>query len=206
MKISKAILLSSLLLPLMTTGLHAETVPVVWTPPSGMEPGPISGTEANFITHAKGVGVELSTTGLPAGHVVTVWFVAIQNPDKCSSRPCIPPEAMGKADVMNTVARNAGGGIVGPDGNFRIASFTPTGAVFGNLFNSTLDSPETAEIHMAIHDHGPLIADRAYEMTTTYRGSCTDKSVPPFYPDTARVDGTKGDYPCKVIQVGILMQ
>lgn len=191
---------------LAATQAAAEAVPMRWTPPSGMTPGPVNGTMALIETSAAGVGSVLETHSLPPGHVVTVWFVAIQKPQLCSKRPCTPPDGMGKAALVDSVVANAGGGIVAADGTFRHASFTPAGKVHGNFFTSMLTSPETAEIHLAVQDHGPLIADRAEDMMGSYRANCTDASVPPFYPDTARVDGTPGDYACKVLQFAVLVQ
>ena len=58
----------------------------------------------------------IETGGLTPGNAVTMWFVAIQNPEDCAANPCTPVEAMGMADQMNTVATNGGGAVVGADG------------------------------------------------------------------------------------------
>lgn len=185
---------------------QAETVHFSWTPGSGMTPGPVASAEATFATNSDGISMHLASSNLTPGNVVTVWFVAIQNPAGCSTTPCIPPDGMGKADVMNTVATLAGGTVVEADGTITMNGFMPVGEVYGNFFDTKLETPEIAEVHLAIQDHGPLNADRAAEMMTSYRDGCTDASVPPFYPETARSSGMVGSYGCKVLQFAVLLQ
>ena len=177
-----------------------------WVPPSGMTPGPIEGTQAVLKTSAAGATMQVSTTGLKPGNVVTIWWVAVQSPENCKSRPCGPKEAMGEADLMNTVATNAGGIVVNRDGSIRMNSFLPVGSVVGNFFESQFTKPETSEFHFVIHDHGPLIPDMAADMLTTYRGGCTDESIPPYYPDSARTDGMPGANSCNTAQVALFVQ
>ena len=194
------------LLSLSTSTALADSLQMSWVPPSGMPPGPIEGTEAILNTSSTGATMQVSTRGLKPGHVVTIWWVAIQNPENCEKRPCGPHEAMGKADMMNTVATNAGGTVVEHDGTIRLNSFLPIGPVAGNFFDTQFTKPKTSEFHFVIHDHGPLIPDMAADMLSSYRGGCTDESIPTFYPDSARADGTPGANPCNTAQVALFIQ
>lgn len=191
---------------LLGTAAQAENAPFNWTPPSGMTPGPIAGTNANIVTNSDGIAMQLETVHMTPGHVVTVWFVAIQSPENCTSTPCAPPEGMGSPVLMNTVATLAGGAVISEDGSLSMSGFMPVGDVSGNFFDTQLETPESAEIHLAIHDHGPLNAERAAEMMSGYRAGCTDASVPPFYPETARTDGMVGPFDCKVLQFAYVLQ
>ncbi|MBT8413524.1 MAG: hypothetical protein KJO30_04260 [Boseongicola sp.] len=184
----------------------ADTLPMSWVPPSGMTPGPIEGTRAVLETSAAGASMMIETKGMTPGHAFTVWWVAVQSPENCDSRPCSPMDAMGRADLMNSVASNAGGGIVNDDGTVRFASYLPVGDVPGNFYPSTFDQPLTAEFHLVIQDHGPLIPEMAAEMLGGFRGGCTDESVPPFYPATAMNDGTPGPNDCNTAQVALFIQ
>lgn len=204
MKISEILLACGL--AFMATAGAADTLPMSWVPPSGKTPGPIDGTQALLITSPAGASVRIKTKGMTPGNAFTVWWVAVQSPENCSSRPCSRDDAMGKADIMNTVATNAGGGIVNNDGTVEIASFLPIGTVEGNLFESTFNRPLTAEIHLVIQDHGPLIPDVAADMLSTYRGGCTDGGVPPFYPASAMSDGMPGPNTCETAQVALFIQ
>ena len=191
----------------LTSGLaFADTLPMSWVPPSGMKPGPIEGTSAVLETTTAGASMLIETKGMTPGHAYTVWWVAVQSPENCESRPCSPMDAMGRADLMNSVASNAGGGVVNADGTLRFASFLPVGQVKGNFYQSTFDKPLTSEFHLVIQDHGPLIPEMAADMLAGFRGGCTDESVPPFYPETAMKDGTPGPNACNTAQVALFMQ
>lgn len=190
-------------LSLLAAPAGADTLQLSWAPPSGMSPGPIEGTQAVLNTSASGATMQVATTGLKPGHVVTIWWVAVQNPENCKTRPCGPKEAMGSADLMNTVATNAGGTVVDKNGNIRVNSFLPVGPVAGNFFKTRFTKPEASEYHFVIHDHGPLIPELAADMLSSYRGGCTDDSIPPYYPDSARADGTPGVNSCNTAQVAL---
>lgn len=181
-----------------------RTLPLSWTPPSGNTPGPVDGTTALLVTGPDGASMHLSSVGLTPGNAVTVWFVALQNPHLCKKNPCTPVEAMGMPE-METVAVNGGGTVVPADGTIEVSAHLPAGAVPTNLFRTDFVSPETAEYHLVIHDHGPLILELAADMLSSFRGGCTLESVPPHYPETARSDGEGGPNTCGSRQVALFV-
>ena len=190
----------------MASGASADmrTLPLSWVPPSGKTPGPIEGTTARLVTGPEGASMHLQTTGLSPGNAVTIWFVAVQKPELCEKNPCSPVEAMGMLE-METVAVNGGGTIVSKDGTIEVSAHLPAGKVPTNLFDKDFVSPETAEYHLVIHDHGPLIPELAADMVSSYRGGCTLDSVPPHYPDSARTDGEGGPNTCRTQQVALFV-
>lgn len=179
------------------------TKPMSWTPPSGQPPGPIEGTSAVLEKGSFGAAMALKTSGLTPGDVVTIWWVAVQNHQNCKANPCTPQEVMGDGDKNDVVATLAAGGIVGKDGTISLAGYLPKGEVDGNFFSTTFHSPETAEYHLPMHNHGPLDPNIAEEMLTSFRAGCTDESLPPFYPESAKADGQKGTFDCKTVQVSM---
>ena len=183
----------------------ADTLPMSWTPPSGMTPGPIEATSAHLWTGPDGASAMIETGGLTPGNAVTMWFVAIQNPEDCAANPCTPVEAMGMADQMNTVATNGGGAVVGADGRVRISAFLPTGNVARNFYDTAFTDPETSEYHLVVHDHGPLLPELAADQLSSFRGGCTADSVPPFYPESSRTDGEGGPNTCVSRQVALFV-
>lgn len=195
-----------LLLIVAASGAAAETrtLPMSWTPPSGQTPGPINGTLALLETGPSGASMHLTSKDLTPGHAVTIWFVALQNPHLCEKNPCTPIEAMGKPE-METIAVNGGGTVVGADGTIVVSAHLPAGKVPTNLFDTEFVSPETAEYHLVIHDHGPLIPELANDMLSSFRGGCTLESVPPHYPETARSDGNGGPNSCVSRQVALFV-
>lgn len=183
----------------------AETLPLSWAPPSGMPPEPIEGSQALLHRSAEGASVFVETSGLTPGHAVTVWFVAMQSPENCERNPCSPMDAMGRAEEMDTVAINGGGTVVDSDGHIRVSAFLPVGEVTGNFYDTTFSDPANSEYHIVVHDHGPLIAELAADMLSSFRGGCTLESVPPFYPDSSRTDGEGGPNSCVTRQVALFL-
>lgn len=181
-----------------------RTLPMSWVPPSGQTPGPIDGTTARLVTGPEGASMHLSSMGLPPGNAVTIWFVAIQKPELCKKNPCSPVEAMGMPE-MESVAVNGGGTVVPANGMIEVSAHLPAGAVPTNLFQTEFVSPETAEYHLVIHDHGPLIPELAADMLSSFRGGCTLESVPPHYPESARSDGEGGPNTCRTQQVALFV-
>lgn len=181
-----------------------RSLPMSWVPPSGMTPGPVDGSRALLVTGPEGASMHLTTRGLTPGNAVTIWFVAVQNPEACDSNPCSPVEAMGMSET-DTVAVNGGGTVVAADGTIEVSAFLPAGAVPNNLFGTEFHAPETAEYHLVIHDHGPLIPELAADMISSYRGGCSLESVPPYYPDSARTDGAGGPNTCATQQVALFV-
>ena len=139
----------------------------------------------------------IKSSGLTPGDVVTVWWVAIQNHQNCAKNPCTPKEAMGSGMENDTVASLAASGVVEEDGTISLAGFLPVGEVEGNFYDTTFHSPETAEYHLPVVNHGPLDPKIAGDMLSSFRAGCSDESLPDFYPETALADGAKGDFDCK---------
>jgi hypothetical protein len=101
----------------------------------------------------------------------------------------------------DSVVALAASGVVAGNGTISLASYLPTGDVDGNFFDTTFHSPETAEYHLPIHNHGPLDPNIAEDMLTSFRAGCSDESLPEYYPQTALTDGIKGSFHCKTVQV-----
>lgn len=178
---------------------------LMWTPPSGKK-GEITESHAALLTTPQGAAMRLAGSEFTPGHVVTVWFVAIQAPENCVARPCPPQDAMGRSDEVNSVAALGGSAVVDGSGRISIGGFMPVGVVEDNFFDTELTKPETAEFHLAIHDHGPMIPEQVADMLSSYRGGCTDESIPPFYPASAATFGQPGPNGCKTVQVAIFQQ
>ena len=179
------------------------TKPMSWTPPSGKPPGPIDGTTAVLEKGPFGAAMAIKSAGLTPGDVVTIWWVAIQKHQNCKANPCTPKEAMGDGIKNDTVVTLAAGGVVAEDGTISLAGYLPKGDVEGNFFDTTFHSPEAAEYHLPMHNHGPLDPAIAQDMLTSFRAGCADESLPSYYPDTALADGAKGDFNCKTIQAAL---
>ncbi len=202
-RVTQPAVIATALLALVPNNTVAEAItkPMSWTPDSGMLPGPVEGTTAILEKGPFGAAMAIKSSGLTPGDVVTVWWVAIQNPGVCAANPCTPAETMVDGTVSDSVVSLAASGVVGEDGTISLAGFLPVGDVEGNFFETTFHSPEQAEYHLPIHNHGPLDPSIADEMLSSFRAGCTDESIPAYYPQTALADGTKGNFACKTVQV-----
>lgn len=121
-------------------------------------------------------------------------------------QPCTPKDGIGRWSEVDTATTNDGGGLVGPDGPLILASFLPSGDADENWFVTEITRPETAEVHVILNDHGPLIPEMAADMLSSYSAECTDESIPPIFPDTAKADGSPGPNACRLMQVAVLVQ
>lgn len=189
--------------PIAPSKVQAEAItkPMNWAPGSGMTPGPLDGTTAVLEKGPFGAAMAIKSSGLTPGDVVTVWWVVIQNPAVCEAIPCTPAETMSDNSKSDSVVALAASGVVSEDGTISLAGFLPVGEVEGNFFGTVFHSPETAEYHLPIHNHGPLDPSIAEEMLTSFRAGCTDESLPEYYPQSALSDGVAGSFDCKTVQV-----
>jgi hypothetical protein len=56
-------------------------------------------------------------------------------------------------------------------------------------------------VHLILNDHGPVLAEYMPGMISTYRSGCTDASLPPIFPASAKADGTPGPNTCRLWQM-----
>jgi hypothetical protein len=188
----------------------SETVQVttthVQTHPSQGDVQMIDDGAARLVTSEDGVWVNMTTDELEDHHVYTLWFVVINNPGACDSRPCTAGYILSNPDEVQLNVTWAGGLLMSDEARTGFSAFFPVGEVPQGWFDNDLTNPLGAEIHLVINDHGPLIPEMAATMLNTYRGGCTDESLPPPFPDTAKADGEPGPNECRLIQVAIFEQ
>jgi hypothetical protein len=181
------------------------TVAISTHPSQGPVRG-VPGAEASLVTNDAGAHVRLTTSGLPPGHPHTVWFVAINDPDQCSARPCTPVDILVNSAAVKSEVTFAAGNIVGGEGTATFAGTVRAGTVRGGWFGNGLTNPRGAEIHLIVQDHGPKIAGLVGNQLSTVRGGCTDASLPVLYPPAAFADGIPGPNTCRLRQFAIFQQ
>ena len=121
-----------------------------------------------------GVQMTLGTTGLPAGHVVTVWFIVFNPPEFCqfgeapvaatgfAGTQCGAPD-LGIVDGLTADPRvdpavvRAAGRVTGPNGAATFAGHLSVGDTNSQvLIGSGLTNPLGAHIHLVVHDHDSI--------------------------------------------------
>jgi hypothetical protein len=176
----------------------------VKTHPSQGDVTTVDGAKARLLRNLGGIFVSLETEGLTPGHAYTLLLAVINNPAACEASPCGPGDVVGRAaETKSDIVGVADGAIVGEDGKARFASFHPVGALSDAWFGNGLQTPEGAEIHLVVHDHGPMLPELGALMVTTYRSGCAHESIPAVFPDEAKMDGEPGPNTCRLVQVAI---
>ncbi|MFY0610245.1 MAG: hypothetical protein JXQ99_01865 [Hyphomicrobiaceae bacterium] len=175
----------------------------VETHPSRGEIRTVTGASARLVKTDSGLFATLDTNGLQPGNVYTLWLVVINDPSKCSQSPCSPKDVLKRSKVVNSDVGYAGGIIAAKDGSGRFATHQTKGELSSAWFGNGLKAPDKAEVHLVVNDHGPLIANRVADMLSTYRGGCTEVSIPKPMPSTARADGAPGPNTCRLWQHAI---
>lgn len=178
---------------------------VNWHAQSGS--GPVEGAYATLNTNANGASFTFHAAQLNPGHVYTVWFVAIDAPENCATSPCTAAaDVLGNTQGVQANITYAAGHVVGASGQATFAGFIPAGDMPDGWFDNDFSNPLGAEIHLVLNDHGPMIPGLVSNMLHTYRGGCTDESLPPPFPATAKADGIPGPNTCRLYQVAIFQQ
>jgi len=147
-----------------------------------------------------GLSMSLHTSNLVPGDAYTIWWVIFNAPENCTDGVCneddlfvIDPETNGIAmddfgqRVMNPDAlenaqisiQYATGGVVDADGKGDFAAAVGTGNVPGVIAGPGVVNPETAEVHLIVRTHGPVIADAFDAQITTFGGGCEPMDAPP---------------------------
>jgi hypothetical protein len=193
-----------------TAGAAADVdrVPVRWHMQSGNQHLSLVGDDATaqLVRTENGISYSLSTEGLQAGHAYTLWVVVINNPAACTASPCSPQDIL-LNPATNSQLTYGGGHVVGDDGRAGFGGHLSTGPLpAGWLSNRGLDDPLSADVHLVLNDHGPVLAEFMPGMIQTYRAGCTDASLPGIFPPSAKADGTPGPNTCRLWQVAIFEQ
>ena len=181
-----------------------SSTPVFWHAQSGNAQGALvgAGAEAKLVRTENGISYSLQTRGLRAGHAYTVWVVVINNPAACTADPCSPQDIILSAATNSTVLYGTGH-VVG-DGTAGFGGHVKTGPLpEGWIAGRGLENPLGADIHLVLNDHGPVLTEFMPEMIHTYRAGCTDASLPPIFPASAKADGTPGPNTCRLWQAAV---
>ena len=180
---------------------HVETIPV-----DEGEPVQIEGGSADLTTTEDAAMMRFQTSELEPGHVYTAWWIIINQPEACSASPCSPEDVLENTDLAGVEITRADGIIADENGMGEFTGYLVKGEVDKPWFGNGFTHPNSAEIHIVINHHGPLIPETAADMLTSYRGGCSDDSLPPPFPDTAKADGVPGPNECQLVQDAIFQQ
>ena len=137
--------------------------------------------------------VDLHTRKLPAGDAVTLWWVIFNHPENCAHGVGGLRCGEGDLNVASVEASvlYADGQIIRAGGIANYRATRTVGDTSGALFGNGLTNPLGADIHLVVHDHGPVIPGLEFEMTHSFGAGCNN--VPPG-------TGTPGPNTCRDVQ------
>ncbi len=163
----------------------------------------VEGARASLVTNDNGISYTFQTRDLVPGHIYTLWVVVINAPENCATTPCTPADVLGNTDAVQANITYGAGRVVGDSGQATLAGAVSAGVLEAGWYGNAFTNPRGAEIHLVLHSHGPAIADLLSNMLHSYRGGCTDASLPPAFPGTAKADGIPGPNTCQSYQFAI---
>jgi hypothetical protein len=138
---------------------------------------------ASLLRNNEGVFGTISTSSLPAGHVVTLWWAIFNDPRACAGVVCAPPDL--NNPLVNGSLQFGGGEIVGLNGRADFSGYLEVGdntgfyrlPMFPNMPDPApgIVDAKGAQIHLVIRDHGPASSDPAIlqQQLSSFPGGCT---------------------------------
>lgn len=169
----------------------------------------VEGAKARLVSSEAGIAGSFATKDLKPGHIVTLWVAIMNKPEACEMKGvdhCTSKDVLKRADVVDSDVTYGDGVIVAEDGTATFRTFVPAGKLGYSWLGNNLNNPKAAEIHFALHDHGPLIKGEERDMLSTPRGGCTEDSLPKSWPASARAGGKPGPNKCTMAQFAIFKQ
>ena len=180
---------------------EVRNVSVYWHPQSGE--GDVPGAIARLVRNNNNINVSFHANDLNSGNVYTLWWIVVNNPENCRAFPCTAAEVLGKTEALQADVTYAGGIVAGEGGMGTLTGHLSKGKLSNSWFGNGFQDTRGAELHLVVNDHGPKIPSQLGDMLHTYRGGCTDESLPPLFPATAKSDGIPGPNTCKLYQTAI---
>lgn len=153
------------------------TAPIVHLPP-GLAGAPVlvDGATARLQRLESGLATRTDTRELTPGHVVTLWWVVFNNPDECATSPCGLGDLF--VEAVEAACLAADGAVVTGTGTAAFSDRLGIGEDrdsclphFGGVDHGLI-SPQGAEVHLMVHDHGPVQPGLVPTMRSTFDGGC----------------------------------
>jgi hypothetical protein len=136
----------------MAGGSEIGTSPVFSIGPGHTFIDFVPGATSTLVRTSNGISVSLQTSGLPAGHAVTVWALIFNNPSACGAGGCDESRGdLGLPAVQGSLQRVTGH-VVGTESSF--AGHLGIGEASQTAFGPGLLDPYGAQINLIVREHG----------------------------------------------------
>jgi hypothetical protein len=166
--------------------------------------GPVDGAWARLVRNKNGISYQIHAGELHPGNAYSLWLVVVNNPAACAGTPCSAVDILTNPATHSQVTSGGTGTVAGAGGMGTLAGAARAGTLSGRLDGRSLDDPYSAEVHLVINDHGPMLPEFMPGMIKTYRAGCSNSSpFPGVFPATALTDGAPGPNTCLLYQAAI---
>ena len=167
------------------------------------EPGDVvTGAVAWLVATEDGLTAIATTSQLPPGDAVTMWWVIFNDPTACAAHP--EPCGMNDfgVDEVGAEVTYAAGTVIDDAGSGTFVAYHPLGHTEQEWFGNGLTDPLEAEVHLVMRTHGPVIDGRVDTMIGTFRDGCHNvaEDEPGFG------DGAPGPNECHDLQFAMFQQ
>jgi hypothetical protein len=187
-------------IPVPAVTVIVQTADIGGHPQSG-NTDVIAANGATLTRTEGGASIHFSTSGLVDGDVYTLWWVILNKPEMCTDDPCGFDDTFVNQLVTGADVVQAGyGKVVDATEDQIFSAYLPKGDLAKGWFDEGFTNPMGAEIFMILNSHGPAIDGEVGDMTSSYRGGCTDASIPPPFPAKGKLDGKVGPNTCVLSQ------
>ncbi len=206
-------LASMIVMPVTATaGDHISFSSPIWTWGE-----PIAG-KTKLVRTSQGLTAQFKTTGLPAGHAMTMWIMFFDNPEACEvAYACNPAVDIGmdfgrgpvRFDFHYAAGHVVNGAQTTLSGHLQVGELSTSG--FAELveiggappsFVTPLTNPMGAHVILAIHSHGPAQTGTTLaEQMSSYLGGCVLPFLGPggFAASAGDIPANAGE--CSTIQL-----
>ena len=154
----------------------------------------VENAKAELTRMEHGVYMNVQTNDLEPGHVVTMWFVVFNEPEKCSDGECgendvfnlnadgsfilnndgSPPMNMEAWEAIQLSLLRADGVIVGSEGTAEFRGHLPVGDTTEAMAGPGLLDAKKAEIHAVLRDHQEPKSEMLSKMLNSMNGGCAE--------------------------------
>jgi hypothetical protein len=136
----------------LAVGSESGTSPVFAIGPGHTFIADIPGATSTLVRTPNGISVSLRTSGLPAGHAVTIWALIFNDPGACGAGGCHEMNGDLNVPAVRGSVFHVTGHVVGESGIF--AGLVPLGDAADAFVGPGLLDPYGAEVHLIVRDHG----------------------------------------------------
>ena len=138
--------------------------------------GQVAGT-STVVRTKHGITAQITTTGLMAGHAMTMWIVIFNNPAACAGPVCFPDVDGGNPATGFDFHYGAGHVVSGNtttlSGHLQVGETSTSGVAETGGTAVPLLNPFGAQVWLAVHSHGPAQTGQTLaDQMSSFLGGC----------------------------------